>query len=112
MVTFISQKKTIWETKFTPSVIEPSFGMGRVMTAVLEHAFSQREADEQRCVMKFRPSIAPIKVGIFRLIKNVQFDSIVEDIRVLLHAKHIVTKVDSNAGTVGRRYSRADELGR
>lgn len=110
-VSFKNEKKTIVETKFLPSVIEPSFGMGRVITAVMEHAFSQRENDEARCVMAFRPSVAPIKVGIFRLINNADFDPIVEDIRRALANREIVVKVDSSSGTVGRRYARADEVG-
>lgn len=36
--------------EFTPSVIEPSFGIGRIMYSILEHTFRQREGDEQRSV--------------------------------------------------------------
>lgn len=36
--------------EITPSVIEPSYGIGRVMYSVLEHAFRVREGDEQRNV--------------------------------------------------------------
>lgn len=111
LVSFKTEKRTVVETKYTPSVIEPSYGIGRILYAVLEHAFSQREGDEQRCVMAFRPSVAPIKVGIFRLINHPPFDPLVNKIRDLLHGQDITCKVDSSSGTVGRRYSRADELG-
>lgn len=111
LVTFKTTKKTVEEVKFLPSVIEPSYGIGRVITAVMEHAFTQRENDENRCVMNFRPEIAPIKVGIFRLINNPDFDPIVEEINRMLAMRDLVTKVDSSSGTVGRRYARADELG-
>lgn len=111
LVSFSTEKRTVVETKYTPSVIEPSFGIGRVLYAVLEHAFSQRDGDEQRCVMAFRPTVAPIKVGIYRLINHAPFDPIVSRIRDLLHNEDITCKVDSSSGTVGRRYSRADELG-
>ncbi len=110
-VSFKTEKKTVTEVKYTPTVVEPSFGMGRVLTAVFEHSFSQRAADEARCVMHFKPSIAPIKVGIFRLINNADFDPVVEDIRAALAFKGLVVKVDSTSGTVGRRYARADEIG-
>ena len=36
--------------EFVPSVIEPSFGVGRVLYAVFEHNFRVREGDEQRTV--------------------------------------------------------------
>lgn len=112
-VSFKSEKKMILERKYTPSVIEPSFGIGRVLYAVLEHAFSQRAGSEQRCVMAFKPCVAPIKVGIFRLINHAPFDSVVEELRMLLqgNGNNLTVRVDSSAGTVGRRYARADELG-
>ncbi len=46
------QKATIkeHERKFTPSVIEPSFGIGRIIYSLLEHTFATREGDEQRTV--------------------------------------------------------------
>ena len=45
--------------KFTPSVIEPSFGVGRILHALLEHTFSVRKEDEQRVVFRFAPAVAP-----------------------------------------------------
>ena len=48
LVTFKTETKTVVERKYTPSVIEPSYGIGRILYAVLEHSFSQRFGDEQR----------------------------------------------------------------
>lgn len=62
-VSFSTQRKLVVEMKYTPSVIEPSFGVGRLLYAVLENAFSQRAGDAQRCVMAFKPIMAPIKVS-------------------------------------------------
>jgi glycyl-tRNA synthetase len=111
LVEFKMEKKTITEVKYTPSVIEPSFGIGRLIHSVLEHSFSQREGDENRCVMRFRPCVAPIKVGIFRLVNNPDFDAYISTIHSSFQAIGLVVKVDSSSGTVGRRYARADELG-
>ena len=111
LVDFKAEKKTVVEMKYTPSVIEPSFGIGRIIHSVLEHAFSQREGDENRCVMRFRPCVAPIKVGVYRLINNPEFDIYVSEIQSALHSVGIIVRVDSTSGTVGRRYARADELG-
>lgn len=33
-----------------PNVIEPSFGIGRIMYTIFEHTFHVREGDEQRTV--------------------------------------------------------------
>lgn len=111
LVSFKSEKKTITEEKYTPSVVEPAFGIGRIIYAVLEHSFSQREGDEQRCVMSFSPCVTPIKVGIYRLLNNAQFEPSIQKIRNALQAANITNKVDSSSGTIGRRYARSDELG-
>jgi glycyl-tRNA synthetase (class II) len=44
--------KKVFEIKFTPFVIEPSFGTGRILYSLLEHSFYQRQGDEQWCVMQ------------------------------------------------------------
>jgi glycyl-tRNA synthetase len=111
LVSFKQDKKTIHEVKYTPSVIEPSYGVGRILYALLEHSFYHRDGDEQRCVMSFRPCVAPIKVGIYRLLNNVAFDPVVNSIHDQLQALNLSNRVDSSSGTIGKRYARADELG-
>lgn len=111
LVSFKKEKKTVQEVKFTPHVIEPSFGMGRILYAVLEHSFSQREGSEERTVMSFRPRVAPIKVAIFRLVNNPALETLVSDVNKRACALGLVTRVDSSSVTVGKRYARADELG-
>ena len=111
LITFKNEKKHIHESKYLPGVIEPSFGIGRIMYAVLEHAFTQRDGDENRCVMRFKPNVAPIKVGIYPLLNNDAFGPIVSDIQELFLSTGVANKVDTTSGTVGRRYARADELG-
>lgn len=112
MVNIKMEKKNVHEVKYSPSVIEPSFGIGRIIYALLEHSFTQRDGDEQRCVMRISPFVAATKVGLFRLTNNnPQFDQVVERIRKELHSNEITYKVDSTSGTIGRRYARADEIG-
>lgn len=50
MVSVTRYEKKLHVEEVVPSVIEPSFGIGRVMYSVLEHSFRQREGDEQRSV--------------------------------------------------------------
>lgn len=111
MVEIKSEKKNVHEIKYTPSVIEPSFGIGRVIYAILEHSFDQRDNDEQRIIMKFPPCVAPIKVGIFRIVSNSQFDPLINRLQSTFQVNNIVCKVDSSSGTLGRKYARADEIG-
>jgi glycyl-tRNA synthetase len=45
MVAFEAQTKTHHEEKYIPNVIEPSFGIGRVLYCIFEHCFKSRESD-------------------------------------------------------------------
>jgi len=45
--------------KFVPNVIEPSFGIGRIMYAVLEHNFRVRSDDDQKTVICFLGNFIP-----------------------------------------------------
>jgi glycyl-tRNA synthetase len=51
MVSWTKNTKKVYEVKFTPSVIKPSFGMGRVLHALLEHSFYTQDGDEYIIVM-------------------------------------------------------------
>eukprot|EP00957_Ditylum_brightwellii_P136867 10437474-Ditylum_brightwellii.AAC.1 len=48
MVTWKTSKK-VHEIQFTPSIIEPSFGMDQVLYSLLKQSFYQQESDEQQC---------------------------------------------------------------
>ncbi|WAQ94005.1 SYG-like protein [Mya arenaria] len=90
--------------EFNPSVIEPSFGIGRVMYSLFEHNFKIREGDEQRSYLSLPPIIAPYKCSVLPLSNNADllpFDLLKHDI------SH---KVDSSSGSIGRRYARTDAI--
>ncbi len=99
------------ESKFTPSVIEPSFGIARILYSLLEHSFYQRDGDEQRVVFGFRPNVAPIKCVILPISSNSQLCSIVNRIRDELTDGGIYSKSDTSGVSIGRRYARYDEVG-
>uniref|UniRef100_A0A915MDX7 Cyclin-dependent kinases regulatory subunit n=6 Tax=Meloidogyne TaxID=189290 RepID=A0A915MDX7_MELJA len=103
--------KTVHVEDVTPSVIEPSFGIGRVMYAVLEHSFRQREGDEKRSYLELAPSIAPIKCSILPISSNKRLDPIIQAVREELTCREISSKIDDSMGSIGRRYARTDEIG-
>lgn len=104
-------EKMVSEEKFIPSVIEPSFGVGRILTAVFEHNFSTREGDEKRGVMSFSPLIAPIKVSVLPLSSNAAFQPFADELEAIFAEEDLECKVDSSSVAIGRKYARADELG-
>jgi len=111
MVTWSKVKRMVQEVKYMPSVIEPSFGIGRVLYSLLEHSFYQRKTDENRCVMAFLPRVAPIKVGVYPLLNKPEFAPFTESIVGKLTEAGISNRADATGVSVGRRYSRADEIG-
>jgi len=65
---------------YTPHVIEPSFGIGRILYCMIEHVFWSREADEQRCVLSLPALVAPYKCLLVPLSKNMVFKPLLSDI--------------------------------
>eukprot|EP00816_Leptocylindrus_hargravesii_P003166 CAMPEP_0196823322 /NCGR_PEP_ID=MMETSP1362-20130617/86987_1 /TAXON_ID=163516 /ORGANISM="Leptocylindrus danicus, Strain CCMP1856" /LENGTH=704 /DNA_ID=CAMNT_0042203153 /DNA_START=23 /DNA_END=2137 /DNA_ORIENTATION=+ len=111
MVTWKKASKKVHEIKFTPSVIEPSFGIGRILYSLLEHSYYQREGDEQRNVMKFNPSVAPNKCAVLPISSGDEVNAVVDAIASDLMYNDLSTKVDKSGAALGRRYARADEIG-
>ncbi|KAL7465087.1 hypothetical protein ACHAXS_005417 [Conticribra weissflogii] len=111
MVSWTKTTKKVHEIKFTPSVIEPSFGMGRILYSLLEHCFYQRDADEQRCVMKFKPAVAPQKCAVLPISSGDEVNAVVDEIAAELMDSDMATRVDKSTASLGRRYARADEIG-
>ncbi|ROW12428.1 hypothetical protein VMCG_00806 [Cytospora schulzeri] len=100
--------------EYTPNVIEPSFGIGRILYSVLEHNFWTRGTeggDEARGVLSFPPALAPTKVLIVPLSSNKDFTPIARKLGQKLRAMGISSRVDDSSATIGKRYSRNDELG-
>jgi glycyl-tRNA synthetase len=106
------------ETKqrFLPHVVEPSAGCDRTVLALICEAFDEetltdeKGKEELRTVLRFVPRMAPVKVGIFPLLKkNDEQVRIARDIQKLLQPW--MTVFYDDGGAVGRRYRRQDEVG-
>ena len=94
-----------------PHVIEPSYGIDRICYMVLEHAYSEDVADgEARTVMRFRNGVAPVQVAVLPLMARDGMDEIARKLVLDLQAEGIQTEYD-DAGAIGRRYRRQDEIG-
>ena len=61
-------------------MIEPSFGIGRILYALIEHSYYIREGDEQRTVFKFPPVVAPIKTLVAPISNNAEFNPLIQEI--------------------------------
>ncbi len=96
--------------RYTPHVIEPSFGADRTLLITLIDAYDEDEVDgEKRTVMRFDPKIAPVKAAIFPLMKKDELTGIAKGIFDTLKKKFDIEYDDS--GAIGKRYRRQDEIG-
>jgi len=98
--------------KFVPHVLEPTFGLGRHLLAVLVKAYTEDElGGETRVVLKFPPHLAPVKAAVFPLLKNKP--DLVAKAREIYEAlkKEIPQIMWDDNGNVGKRYRRQDEIG-
>ncbi|MEK9864161.1 MAG: glycine--tRNA ligase, partial [Verrucomicrobiota bacterium] len=102
--------------RYIPHVIEPSAGVDRMILALICNAYheamipSAKGVPEKRVVMKFHPRVAPVKVGVFPLLKNKP--ELVAKAREVYDALkvHFACFYDE-AGAIGKRYARQDEIG-
>ncbi len=102
------------ETKerFIPHCIEPTFGVERIVLAVLSDAYREEgEGEEKRVYLAFPPAVAPIKACVSPLLKNKP--------GLVAHAEQIFSYLKSlfgniawdDNGNIGKRYRRQDEIG-
>ena len=95
--------------KYIPNVVEYSIGADRLTLAVLCEAYDEEKLSdgETRVVMHFHPSIAPYKVAVLPLQKNLS-DKAREVYKIL--SNYFMVSYDE-AGSIGKRYRRQDEIG-
>jgi len=107
----VETKEKLTGEKFVPHVIEPSYGIDRILYFILEHNFAEvKKKGEEYRLLKLTPQMAPIKVGVFPLISDKKLVDIAKDIDDNLRNENIATYYD-DSGTIGRRYARMDEIG-
>jgi glycyl-tRNA synthetase len=97
--------------KIVPHVIEPSFGIDRIIYCILESAYREEErSGEMRTVLSLKPEVAPYDAAVFSLVSKGGLDEKAYEIFEMLKGKGLVLLSDTS-GTIGRRYARADEIG-
>lgn len=96
--------------KFTPHVIEPTFGLSRLVGVLIFDAYREEKVNgKTRVFLQFKPQIAPIKVAVFPLQKddklNLKARAIYQELK-----SHFVCEFD-DVGNIGKMYRRQDEIG-
>ena len=95
--------------RYVPYCIEPSLGADRVALAFLCEAYDeeQLEGGDSRVVLHLHPALAPVKAAVLPLSKKLDegATAVYETL-----TKHFNCEYD-NAGSIGKRYRRQDEIG-
>jgi glycyl-tRNA synthetase len=90
-----------------PHVIEPSYGVDRILYAVLEHNW---HTAGERDRLGLPAPLAPVDVGVFPLVSKDGLPEKAREIETELKRAGLVTTYD-DGGSIGRRYARQDEIG-
>lgn len=93
--------------RFTPHVVEPSFGAERIVYSTLEYAYSRVE---DRVVLRIPVDLAPLQMTVFPLMAKDGLAEIGREIAEFLARQGFDVEYD-DTGTIGKRYARADEIG-
>ena len=97
--------------RFVPYVIETAVGVDRTLLVALCDAYHEEEVEgEERVVLRLNPTLAPLKVAVFPLVKKDGLPEIAQKLHTELRAAAVPTFYDA-AGSIGRRYRRQDEAG-
>ncbi len=102
--------------RYVPHVIEPSAGVDRLVLALVCHAYHEESVPDEkgkpelRVVMRFHPRIAPIKAGVFPLLKN-RPELVQKARQIQAMLRPWMTVFYDESGAIGRRYRRQDEAG-
>jgi glycyl-tRNA synthetase len=107
IISFKEQEEIVRGEKVIPHVIEPSYGIDRIIYSVLLHSYAE---DDDRAYLKLEKQIAPVGVSVFPLVNQDDLVKTAHTIRNELRNNNIIAEYDGS-GTIGRRYARSDEIG-
>jgi glycyl-tRNA synthetase len=106
-----TETETVHGEPFVPHVVEPSFGVDRILYGILEHNHRETVKEgEPYTLLTLPPAMAPITVGVFPLMPKDGLDTLALKVEAKLKAEGLRAYYD-DSGAIGRRYARADEVG-
>lgn len=106
-----TKEVTVQGRKAIPCVIEPSFGVDRILYALWEHAHEAGEKNGEAYVrLRLSPKVAPVQVAVLPLTGKDGLPEKAEELDWVLRAAGFSTDRDES-GNIGRRYARQDEVG-
>ncbi len=112
MVEIKQIQDTIRGEWFLPHVVEPAFGLDRIIWHVLDHAYemTEKEGDEY-LILHLTENVAPYELVVLPLFEKDGMAELAEQIRTKLLSFRGINVYYDGSKSIGRRYARADEIG-
>ena len=108
----LQRTETVTGEWFIPHVVEPAFGIDRIIWHILDHAYQETtKQDEIYTLMKLSPNIVPVDYAVFPLFEKDGMGEIARAVNHQLNSKTGIVSTYDSSGSIGRRYARADEIG-
>jgi len=108
----VQRTETISGEWYIPHVVEPAFGIDRIIWHLLDHAYDESGKDgEEYVTLRLNESIAPVDYCVFPLFEKDGMGKLAKDIHRTLCSKFGTVSIYDASGSIGRRYARADEIG-
>ncbi|OGF40181.1 glycine--tRNA ligase, partial [Candidatus Falkowbacteria bacterium RIFOXYC2_FULL_47_12] len=110
-------RDSVTNEEYIPYVVEPTFGLDRIMLAVLADAFSEVEVrsgdtdakHETEIVLRLDKKLAPFKIAVLPLSKKEPLTKVAQGIAATLRERWMVDYDETQS--IGKRYRRQDEVG-
>ncbi len=108
----IQLTETVSGEWFIPHVVEPAFGIDRIIWHILDHAFTEIvKEDEIYTILRLDSSISPYDCAILPLFNKDGMEELATSIHRMFLEKFGINALLDSSGSIGRRYARADEIG-
>jgi len=97
---------------FIPHVVEPAFGIDRIIWHMLDHCYTETEkSGEDYTLLSLPEIVAPVDVTVLPLFEKDGMGELAQKIHRDLCGRKNVFSVYDASGSIGKRYARADEIG-
>ena len=108
----VQRTETEAGTWFVPHVVEPAFGIDRIIWHLIDHAYEEEGDGADAYVrMRLHPDVAPVDAAVLPLFEKDGMDALAVDLHRTLCGVRGLQAVYDASGSIGRRYARADEIG-
>ena len=112
MVTRRAEEVNVHGEWFTPHVVEPAFGIDRIIWHVIDHAFNESgKSGEEYTILSLDENVAPFDVSVLPLFDKDGMDGIARKLASEINRIPGIKADIDTSRSIGRRYARADEIG-